>query len=135
MNTPAISVLIVEDEAITAMFMQTKLRSSGFNVLKRVSSGEEAVDYALQLKPDLVLMDIRLAGRMDGIEAVSKIKAESVKDIQFIFTSGYSDIELKEKAIKLNPLSFFVKPVNVPELVNIIKLFFSEKNKLAQVNE
>lgn len=135
MNTPAISVLIVEDEAITAMFMETKLRSSGFNVLKCVSSGEEALDYALRLKPDIVLMDIRLAGRMDGIEAVSKIKAESVKEIQFIFTSGYSDNELKEQAIKLNPLGFFVKPVNVPELVNNIKLFFSEKNKFAQVNE
>jgi len=130
----AISVLIVEDEAITAMFMEAKLRNSGFNVLKRISSGEEAVDCALQLKPDLVLMDIRLAGRIDGIEAVTKIRLESVKDIQFIFTTGYSDIELKEQAVKLNPLGFFVKPVNVPELVSIILSFFSGQNKSAKVN-
>ena len=134
MRISAISVLIVEDEAITAMFMEAKLRNSGFNVLKRISSGEEAVDCALQLKPDLVLMDIRLAGRIDGIEAVTKIRLESVKDIQFIFTTGYSDIELKEQAVKLNPLGFFVKPVNVPELVSIILSFFSGQNKSAKVN-
>jgi CheY-like chemotaxis protein len=135
LSIPVISVLIVEDEAITAMFMESKLRNRGFNVLKRVLSGEEAVEYALKLKPDLVLMDIRLAGKMDGIEAVTKIKAGSAKDMQFIFTTGYSDIEFKEQAIKLNPVGFFVKPVNVPELVNVIQLFFSGQNKSAKVNE
>lgn len=135
MSIPAISVLIVEDEAITAMFMEAKLRNSGFNILKRVSSGEEAVDYAIKLKPDFVLMDIRLAGKMDGIEAVTIIKAESDKDIQYIFTTGYSDVEFKEKALKLNPAGFFVKPVNMTELVNVIQLVFSEQSKQVQANK
>ena len=104
---PGISVLIVEDEAMTAMFMKTMLQRKGFNVLKCISSGEEAVDYALEFSPDIVIMDIRLAGKMDGIEVVTKIKARCVKDMKFIFTTGYSDTELKEQAMGLDPLGFF----------------------------
>jgi len=120
LKTQAISVLIVEDEAMTAMFMETMLRRKGFNVLKCVSSGEEAVNISLELNPDFVLMDIRLAGKMDGIEAVTKIKAVSMAATKFIFTTGYSDLELKEKMMELEPEGVFIKPVNVPELVNLI---------------
>jgi DNA-binding NarL/FixJ family response regulator len=135
LSLPAITVIIVEDEAITAMFMEIKLRSSGFNVLKRVSSGEDAVEYAVKLKPDLVLMDIRLAGIMDGIEAVTKIKEKSDKNIQFIFTTGYSDKDLTERSSKLKPAGFFVKPVNMNVLASIIRQLFSGQDNLPQVNE
>jgi len=120
----SISILIVEDEALTAMLMKSMLRNKGFNVLKSVSTGEDAVDFSLKFKPDLVLMDIRLAGKMDGIEAVKKIKSESEKEIRFIFTTGYSDTELKDKTEELDSLGFFVKPVNIPEIVNVINKFF-----------
>lgn len=124
MSVTAISILVVEDEAMTAMYMETFLRRKGYEVLKRVSTGEDAVDSALALKPDLVLMDIRLAGDLDGIETAAKIISEIDSVMQFIFTTGYSDVELKEKAMMLNPLGFFIKPVNMPELIKTIELFF-----------
>ncbi len=121
-----LSVLIVEDEAMTAMFMKAMLIRQGYNVLKCISTGEAAVDFAIKFKPDLVLMDIRLAGKMDGIEAAELILADSAETIQFVFTTGYSDIEIKEKAMDLNPLGFFTKPVNFEELVKLVESFFSK---------
>ncbi len=130
-----ISVIIVEDEAMTAMFMTTVFRRKGFNVLGCVSSGEESVDISLKLTPDVVIMDIRLAGKMNGVEAVTQIKAESGETIQFVFASGYSDEEMKDQANKLNPIAFFTKPVNPSELINVIELFFSDRKKLSRMIE
>lgn len=129
-----ISILIAEDEAITAMFMETMLMRKGYRVIRCVSSGEDAVYYAVKCHPDLILMDIRLAGKMDGMEAALKIKAESGTAIQFIFTTGYSDLELKEKAMELEPIDFLIKPINLPEMVRIIESFFSKQTEKSQVN-
>jgi two-component SAPR family response regulator len=119
-----ITILVVEDEAMTALFMEKMLKKMGYNVLKRVPSGEEGVDYAVRFKPDLVILDIRLAGYLNGIETAAKIKREAAKAIQFIFTTGYSDFQLREDAMKTEPLGFFSKPVNMKELVNVIERFF-----------
>ena len=124
MTSPGISILVVEDEAMTAMYMETFLRRKGYEVLKRVSTGEDAVYSVHSLKPDLVLMDIRLAGKMDGIESASKILSETDSAVQVIFTTGYTDVELKDRALLLNPLGFFIKPVNMPELIKTIESFF-----------
>lgn len=126
MNIPEISVLIVEDEAMTALFLETMLKRRGCNVLKRVSSGEEAVACAREFIPDIVLMDIRLAGEMDGIEAVRIIKSECENSIQYIFTTGYLDSELKDEAMKLSPLAFLIKPIDINELLYLIEKFYSE---------
>jgi FixJ family two-component response regulator len=69
-------------------------------------------------------MDIRLAGKMDGIESASKILSETDSAVQVIFTTGYTDVELKDRALLLNPLGFFIKPVNMPELIKTIESFF-----------
>ncbi len=127
MNMAAISILIVEDESMTALFMGTMLKRKGYNVLKCVSSGEEAVEAALNLNPDLVLIDIRLAGKMDGIEAVSKIKKKSQAAVEFIFTTGYADSEFRESAMELEPLAYLIKPVRLQEIVNIINSFFQNE--------
>ncbi len=123
-----VTVLITEDEAITAFFMERKLRQKGYNVLKPVSSGDEAVESAIKHRPDIVLMDIRLAGKMDGIEAAEKIKGEPGLDIQFIFMSGYSEYEIKKQNIKLESLAFITKPVNLPELFNIIDSYIEKRD-------
>src|SRR5215510_3513844 len=67
-------VLLVEDEAVIARDIESRLRSSGFAVAAVVDTGEEAVAAAGKLSPDLVLMDIRLKGRLDGIEAAGAIR-------------------------------------------------------------
>jgi len=129
-----ISILIAEDEAMTAMFMETMLIRKGYRVIRCVSSGEDAVYYAVKCRPHLVIMDIRLAGKMDGLEAVSKIKEETGTATQFIFATGYSDLELKEQAMNLEPLDFLIKPINLPEMVRIIESSFSEQTDKSQVN-
>lgn len=123
-----ISILIVEDEAVTAMFMETMLKKRGYKILKCVSSGEEAVLASLELKPDIVLMDIRLAGKMDGIEAAWGIKTGMNGSLGIVFVTGYSDQELKEKAFLLSPLAFFVKPVDMSELVRVIESYSLTNN-------
>ena len=117
-----VSIIIVEDEAVTAMFMEVKLRRIGYNVLKCISTGEEAIIFAAENKSDFILMDIRLAGKMDGIEAAELIKAGNGCNPRFIFTTGYSDTECRERALRLDPVGFLIKPVNVAELTGIIEL-------------
>lgn len=127
MNKSAISILVVEDEAMTAVYMKTMLRKIGFNVLDCVSSGEEAFDYILKNEPDLIIMDIQLAGIMNGIDTAQKISSRPLSEVQFVFATGYSDPELKEHAMRYKPLHYFVKPVKLNELVNIIEQFFRSK--------
>jgi len=121
-----VSIIIVEDEAVTAMFMEVKLRRMGYNVLRCISTGEEAIGYAAEHRPDLILMDIRLAGKMDGIEAAERIKAGAESPVRFIFTTGYSGTDCRERAFRLDPAGFLVKPVNIAELVSIIESNFKK---------
>jgi two-component system, response regulator PdtaR len=121
---PAVSVIIAEDEAITAMFMEKMLKRNGFNILKCVSSGEEAVNSCTILRPQLVIMDIRLAGKMNGIEAALKINEISTGATKFIFMTGYSDNDLKEQATQVKPVHFFIKPLNLHELIRVINQYF-----------
>lgn len=67
-------ILIVEDERVVAWNLQTSLEKLGYVVAGNIASGEKAVDLAEKLKPDLILMDIRLQGSMDGIEAAARIR-------------------------------------------------------------
>lgn len=66
------SVIIVEDEKITAMELKQKLVEVGYSVPAMISNGEEAINTVAELRPDLVLMDIVLQGKMDGIQAAQK---------------------------------------------------------------
>ena len=102
-------VLIVEDEAISALLIQKKLAAAGLDVLPPVATGEKAVELALNEKPDIVFMDIRLAGRMDGIEAAGRIRA--VLPVRLIFMSGYHDGDFRERALAMNPYMYLDKPV------------------------
>ena len=86
-------VLIVEDEIITAKSLFLDLNDSGVHALRPVLFGEEAVEVAQQEKPDLILMDIRLSGKMNGIEAAEKIGQEIQTAI--VFMTGYTTEAMK----------------------------------------
>ena len=77
------NLLVVEDEFITAMDLEERLEELGYNVVKIVSSGEEAIKSAAELRPDLVLMDIVLQGEMKGTEAAEKINSLEIPVIFF----------------------------------------------------
>ena len=83
-------VLIVEDEIIVAKDIQNKLEDLDHTVVGIVSSGENVLKTALETKPDLVLMDIRLEGEMDGIQACEELKHSL--DLPVIFLSSYSNV-------------------------------------------
>jgi len=108
-------ILLVEDEAILAMDLQDKLTDLGYRVLATTSSGEAAVRMAAELNPDLVLMDIRLNGIMDGIEAGRQIG--SLLQIPIVFMSAYSDEATMNRARSAQPYDYLIKPFG-PEKLN-----------------
>ena len=109
-----LKILLVEDEAIAAMLMKMELRKAGYEVAHHVVSGEEAIISAKQNPPDIILMDIRLAGEIDGIDAASAIKSES--NIPVIFITGYNCQAVMERAEKIGHLGYFIKPVDIKKL-------------------
>jgi DNA-binding NarL/FixJ family response regulator len=108
------TVLIVEDEIIISILIEKIVQKLGFNVIGKVENGEDAIDAALRLSPDIILMDIQLAGEMDGIQATEKIK-ESIR-ASVIFVTGNSDIGTRTRAMKTNPEAFLIKPVDMMTL-------------------
>jgi len=114
-----LKVLLVEDEALTAMYMQKELKREGFTITRTVSTGENAISTALLEKPDLILMDILLGGDIDGIEAASTI--QSSNEIPIIFTSGYDTQALLKRASVIKPHIFLIKPIEITELTSVMK--------------
>jgi CheY-like chemotaxis protein len=93
-------ILVVEDEAIVAMGIKQKLEDLGHQVVDIAYTGEDAVQTALETKPDLILMDIVLKGNVDGIEAAAKIRNQL--DIPVIYLTAYSDEEVLEQPVPPN---------------------------------
>ncbi len=117
-----IRILIVEDEAMSALYLKKMLIKKGIGTVVTVSSGEDALKKAGDLSPELVLMDIRLAGDMNGIETAREIKLFSNPD--FIFMSGYSDEDIISEAGLLGAMAYLTKPLNFNELFEIINRKF-----------
>jgi hypothetical protein len=113
-----IKVLLVEDEAITALAMTGALQNMGYDTCQPVASGEKALQSMNSEHPDVVLMDISLTGDMNGIVTARKMMAAGHRAI--IFITGYSSGELYEQARALNPLAIFTKPIRPHELKSAI---------------
>ena len=107
-------ILIVEDEAISALALESLLTGLGCRVIKIVATGEDAISIARVERPDIVAMDIRLAGQMDGIDAAATIIAELNTPI--VFMTGYDDGAIRARAMMLKPLGYVVKPVDLHEM-------------------
>ena len=101
------TILVVEDERITAEDIRAGLEFAGYKVPVICSTGEDAVQQAGRLEPDLVLMDIKLEGEMDGIEAAAQIRKSY--DIPVIYLTAYSDEKTVERAKLTEPSGFLVK--------------------------
>jgi PAS domain S-box-containing protein len=109
-----INVLIVDDESVIAMQLEERLQFMGYNVLAIASSGKEAVLKARELKPDIILMDIVMDGRFDGIEASRIIKSEL--DIPVILVTAFADDNLVNQAKEVEPYGYIVKPFQEREI-------------------
>jgi PAS domain S-box-containing protein len=104
------SILIVEDEAITALDIKTILTNLGYDVAGIASSGEKAIQIVDARVPDLILMDIHLAGELSGIESAEKIL--SSHNVPIIYLTAYSEPELVERAKITRPYGYIIKPVS-----------------------
>ncbi|MEG3223993.1 MAG: hypothetical protein BME94_00340 [Methanobacteriales archaeon Met13] len=113
-------ILLVEDDGLIAMQIQLELEGWGYTVLGAAPSSEDAVSMARELSPDLILMDIVMQGKYDGIEAVEKIKRH--QDIPVIYTTGYHDDETIERARKTNPEAYLLKPYRSFEIRAAIEI-------------
>jgi PAS domain S-box-containing protein len=113
-------ILIVEDEAITAMELESQLQSLGYEVTSIVDTGEKAIEKAEADKPDLMLMDIRIKGEMDGIETAEVIRNRF--GIPVIFSTAYLDQERIERAKITMPFGYVLKPIQERDLKVTIEM-------------
>ncbi|HEY9597991.1 MAG TPA: ATP-binding protein [Cyanophyceae cyanobacterium] len=110
----AAQILIVEDERIIAISLKESLKALGYQVVAIAISGEEAIEQATELRPDLVLMDIWLKGDMDGIATAQHIWENLL--VPVIYVTGHSDESTLQRAKRTAPFGYILKPVNEREL-------------------
>jgi signal transduction histidine kinase len=113
-------ILIVEDENIVALDMRMRLETMGYRVLDVVDTGSLALERALASSPDLVLMDIKLKGGQDGVEAARALRERA--EVPVIFVTAFTDEKTLERAKKTSPYGYIVKPFHERELRIAIEL-------------
>ncbi len=113
-------ILIVEDEAIIAMEMESQLMGLGYEVTSIVDTGEKAIKKAEEDKPNLILMDIRIKGEIDGIEAAEEIRSRF--GIPVVFSTAYLDEERIEQAKITMPFGYVLKPIQERDLKVTIEM-------------
>jgi PAS domain S-box-containing protein len=122
-------ILVAEDEPIVAMDLERSLAGLGYEVAGIADSGSKAVRLAGESHPDLVLMDVQLRGKMDGIAAAEEIRRRW--QIPVVYTTAYSTDEVIERAKATRPLGFLVKPFRTKELNAAIAVALNQ-HRLAQ---
>jgi hypothetical protein len=113
-------ILIVEDERIVALNIQNRLESLGYAVAANVPSGEAAIQIAAQSRPDLILMDIKLKGKVDGIEAAGQIRNRF--QLPVVYLTAYTDDETLNRAKLTEPYGYILKPFESRDLCTTIEV-------------
>ena len=113
-------ILVVEDEAIVALDIQTRLLRLGFEVAGRAATGPEALALAESARPDLVLMDVRLPGAKDGIETARELCAR--RSVPVIYLTAASDAATLDRAKETSPAGYLAKPFEDHELALAIEM-------------
>lgn len=126
-------VLVVEDEWVVAIDVRGCLEELGYLVVAIVTSGEEAIIKARELRPDVVLMDIRLEGEMDGTQAAQQIWNEL--QIPIIYATGYSDKATVDRATETEPFGYVLKPIKESDLYVAITLALQQQARTIQLRE
>ncbi len=118
-----LKIVIVEDEPMIAETLSEMLELLDHEVLSVAESGEEAVMQLLEQEPDLLLLDIQLKGKMDGVELARLIRQKY--NIPFIFTTAYADEETINRAKAEGPFGYIVKPYGVKDIMAAIEVAMS----------
>jgi response regulator NasT len=123
------SVIVAEDEAIIRLDIVETLKESGFDVIGQAGDGAEAVRLALELKPQLVLMDIKMPGT-DGLQAAEILKEHKVP---VVLLTAFSSPELVERASEAGVYSYVVKPFNPSNLIPALRIALSLHERMSSV--
>ena len=126
-------ILVVEDEIVVAMEIEEKLKSLGYEVSSLCSSGEEAISQVQERRPDLVLMDIKLDGKLDGIQAAELITNRD--DIPIVYLTAYADEKTLERAKQTEPFGYLVKPFSEAELHTTIEIALHKHAQEGKIKE
>lgn len=114
----AVRILVVEDEYFVALTIETALTDAGHEVIGVFASGEAAIEAAEDLRPELVMMDIRLAGEMTGIDAALVLRQ---RGIPCIFASAHSDAATRDAGGRAQPAGWLVKPFLQADLISAVE--------------
>jgi response regulator NasT len=125
--TQNLRVLVVEDEGLVAAGLKGQLEDIGHHVVGLAKDGEEAVGLAVNLQPDLVIMDIRIPG-MDGIEAARTILAQAA--IPIVLLTAYADEDFVRRAGEAGAMAYLLKPVAGPHLRSTIEIALARFKEL-----
>lgn len=112
-------IILVEDDFIIALLLEKQIQRMGFEVAHKIDNGEQAIELVKKDRLDLVLMDIKLVGDLDGIEAMENIREFS--EIPVIYLTGNADENTKKRANGTNPEGFLIKPVDMKVLKQHIR--------------
>jgi CheY-like chemotaxis protein len=121
---PRRRILVVEDDYFVAMDIERWLLDASFDIVGIAGSADEAIGLAQTLRPDLILMDIRLGGFRDGVEAATRIY--STNGIRCIFVSAFADPPTRSRAAPSNPFGWVEKPFKREDLLRAIASAFDE---------
>ncbi|OHV03091.1 ANTAR domain-containing response regulator [Mycobacterium talmoniae] len=121
-------VLIAEDETLIRMDLAEMLREEGYDVVGEAGDGQEAVDLAEQLRPDLVIMDVKMP-RRDGIDAASEIASKRIAPI--VVLTAFSQRDLVERAREAGAMAYLVKPFSISDLIPAIELAVGRFSEIA----
>jgi len=129
----AIRILICEDDLSVAGNVAVTLKDLGYETIGMVATGEEAIRIAEQVRPDLILMDINLAGEIDGIEAVGQIRAQF--DIPVVYLTAFAENDAFELAKQTEPYGYVGKPIRLLELRCTVETALSKHQADRKVRE
>ena len=131
-DTPAVTVLVAEDEALIRMDLVELLGECGYQVVGQVSDGQAAVDQARALRPDVVLMDVAMP-RRDGLSAAEEILAEQIAPV--VMVTAFAQRETVERATGAGVFGYLVKPFGKADLTPAIEVAVARWRQLVVLTE
>jgi response regulator NasT len=127
-----LNILIADDEALIRMDVKEMLTEAGHNVIGEGASGEDAIQLARKLKPDFIIMDVKMPG-MGGIAAAKTIISESIAPV--LLLTAYSQTDIVEQANDAGVLAYLVKPIREEQLFPAIDVAYERFREMQELNK
>lgn len=125
-------VVVAEDEALIRMDIVETLRDNGFDVVGEAGDGERAIELATQLRPDIVVMDVKMP-KLDGISAAERLSRDNIAPV--VLLTAFSQKELVEQAAKAGALAYVVKPFTPSDLLPAIEIALSRHAQIKTLED